>query len=679
MKSFLKFLLFFSAFMGLYGGNFLHAQKQGQAAIDSLLKELPKQKEDTSYVKLLINLSSGYWRINPNEGIKYGQQGLELAIKLHWEKGMAICYNEIGVNFLYKSDYQTALDYYLKSLKISERTGDKKSIAGVTCNIGIIHDRLSDYPKALEYYFRALKIDEEIGNKRFTANVTGNIGTIYRSLKDYPKALEYTLRQLKINEEMGDKMGVSNAINNIGVVYYYQGDYPKALEYYFRALKMYEEMGIKYGISNVYESIGNVYTVQKNFTMAIEYMMNALRMQEEIGDRAGMASDLTNIGIAYVKIVNDTAAKPARMTGDQEFAVNKYKPTTVIPAGRSAQLRHAIDYLQRGLEISKEIRSPNLMQDCYEYLAQAYKLSGDFKKALEFADNYQAIKDSIFSKDNNEQIVKLSMKNEYDRQHLADSLKTAEREKIAYIKLQRQRGFTVMGIVGILLLGGFSFFISKERRRSEQERKKSDELLLNILPGEIANELKANGITKARHYENVTVLFTDFVNFTSAGERMSPQALIDELHYCFRAFDEITGRHNIEKIKTIGDAYLAVAGLPAADIGHAEKTVRAAIEMNEFMQDRIAKLGDRTFGVRIGVHSGSVVAGIVGVKKFAYDIWGDTVNTAARMEQNSEAGKINISQSTYQLVKDKFACEYRGEIEAKNKGRMKMYFVSTNS
>ena len=217
---------------------------------------------------------------------------------------------------------------------------------------------------------------------------------------------------------------------------------------------------------------------------------------------------------------------------------------------------------------------------------------------------------------------------------------------------------------------------SKARRKSDHERKKSDDLLLNILPAEVADELKINGTTKARHFDNVTVLFTDFVNFTNASERMKPQALIDELHSCFKAFDEITAKYNIEKIKTNGDAYLAVAGLPSADDKHAENVVQAAIEISAFMRERLAKMGDKTFEIRIGIHSGSVVAGIVGVKKFAYDIWGDTVNTAARMEQNSEAGKINISKTTYELVRDKFTCESRGEIETKNKGGLKMYFIN---
>jgi len=209
-----------------------------------------------------------------------------------------------------------------------------------------------------------------------------------------------------------------------------------------------------------------------------------------------------------------------------------------------------------------------------------------------------------------------------------------------------------------------------------KQKERSEELLLNILPSEVAEELKDKGSAKAKLFDDVTVLFTDFVSFTNASERLSPQQLVDELNACFSAFDKIMAKYNIEKIKTVGDGYIAVSGLPLADINHAENIVKAAIEIREFMLSRRLELGENTFEIRIGVHCGSVVAGIVGVKKFAYDIWGDTVNIAARMEQNSEAGKINISQTTYELVKDKFTCIYRGEIEAKNKGKLKMYFVN---
>ena len=217
--------------------------------------------------------------------------------------------------------------------------------------------------------------------------------------------------------------------------------------------------------------------------------------------------------------------------------------------------------------------------------------------------------------------------------------------------------------------------IEKQNSELKAEKKKSDDLLLNILPEEVAEELKQNGKSVAKFFDDVTVLFTDFVDFTKVAEDMTPQELVDELDVCFKAFDDIISKYGIEKIKTIGDAYLAVCGLPLPDDVHAEKVATASIEIAQFMMLRKQQLGAKTFDVRIGIHSGNLVAGIVGVKKFAYDIWGDTVNTAARMEQNSQPGKINISQTTYDLIKDKFECTYRGEITAKNKGELKMYFI----
>jgi class 3 adenylate cyclase len=208
-----------------------------------------------------------------------------------------------------------------------------------------------------------------------------------------------------------------------------------------------------------------------------------------------------------------------------------------------------------------------------------------------------------------------------------------------------------------------------------KEMQRSENLLLNILPADVVVELKKTGHTVPRLFNEVTVLLTDFVNFTQLAEQFSPDQLVMELDICFRAFDDIVGKHSIEKIKTIGDAYLAVSGLPAANDSHAVVMVQAAIEMRDFMLKRKEVHGIDTFGIRLGIHSGPVIAGVVGSRKFAFDIWGDTVNTAARMEQSSVPGKINISEKTYQLIKHEFRCGYRGEIEAKNKGLMSMYFV----
>ncbi len=228
-------------------------------------------------------------------------------------------------------------------------------------------------------------------------------------------------------------------------------------------------------------------------------------------------------------------------------------------------------------------------------------------------------------------------------------------------------------IGGVLILLLFSVVIFRQRNRISKEKHRSDELLLNILPEEVANELKKTGTAKAKHYNHVSVLFTDFVGFTIISEKLSPQELVEEIHACFTAFDAIIERNGMEKIKTIGDAYLAVCGMPNEDSDHAKKTVTASLEIMDYINKRINEGGK--FKIRIGINSGPVVAGIVGVKKFAYDIWGDAVNTAARMEQTSVHGKVNISGATYELIKDNFNCTYRGKVDAKNKGEIDMYFV----
>ncbi len=221
--------------------------------------------------------------------------------------------------------------------------------------------------------------------------------------------------------------------------------------------------------------------------------------------------------------------------------------------------------------------------------------------------------------------------------------------------------------------------VQQRTKELEREKQKSEELLLNILPAETAEELKQYGSAKARRFENVTVMFSDFVGFTAIAGRMEPEELVAEIDYCFRAFDEIMEVYGLEKIKTIGDAYLCAGGIShTGELDSAVRVVQAALEIQAFLSGiavERAEHGKLHFEARIGIHSGPVVAGIVGIKKFAYDIWGDTVNIAQRMQVNGEEGKVNISKSTFELVESHFKCSYRGKIAAKNKGEVDMYFV----
>ena len=250
-------------------------------------------------------------------------------------------------------------------------------------------------------------------------------------------------------------------------------------------------------------------------------------------------------------------------------------------------------------------------------------------------------------------------------------------------KRQKSALYTLIltsAIVLLLAIGLYRryVFIRKTNVVINEEKNRAEDLLLNILPYETAKELQLNGKVKAKRSESVTVMFTDFKSFTKFSESLTPEALVKSVDFFFSRFDQIVDKYGLEKIKTIGDAYMCAGGLPFPLEDHAIKVINAAFEILDVMEEAKKVKDDDIshFDIRIGINTGPVVAGVVGIKKFAYDIWGDTVNIASRMESASTSGRINISENTYKLIKDHFVCKYRGEIEVKNRGIMKMYFVN---
>lgn len=237
---------------------------------------------------------------------------------------------------------------------------------------------------------------------------------------------------------------------------------------------------------------------------------------------------------------------------------------------------------------------------------------------------------------------------------------------------------TLLILFFILITYQFVKAVNSAEDRLAVEHAKSEKLLLNILPREVANELKQEGTSKPRHFPSATVCFTDFEGFTKIAETLQPEGLVAELDRCFSYFDNLMDRHNLEKLKTIGDSYMFAGGIPQSNATHAVDCVMAALEIQAFMnQMKEIKAAQNLpyWQLRLGIHSGDLVAGVIGERKFAYDVWSDTVNTASRCESSGVSGKINISGVTFELVKDFFACEYRGAVPAKNKGQIDMYFV----
>ena len=272
-------------------------------------------------------------------------------------------------------------------------------------------------------------------------------------------------------------------------------------------------------------------------------------------------------------------------------------------------------------------------------------------------------------------------------------MKQQETEMNGLLSAKKKEGRILPALLGAfsVLLAFWYYFRRRADRRIrgemaeknamiEEKRRRSEQLLLNILPPAVAAELTVRNKVAARRYEHATVMFIDFVGFTKVAEAMQPEELVQELDFCFSQFDGITGRLRIEKIKTVGDAYICASGLTDRNERPADM-IRAAIAIQGFLKQYAQKRrdeGKQHFEARIGIHFGPVVAGVVGTKKFAYDIWGDTVNTAARLEEVCEAGRINIGAAAMEVVKSEFEWEYRGKIATKNKAEMEMYYIKKN-
>lgn len=319
----------------------------------------------------------------------------------------------------------------------------------------------------------------------------------------------------------------------------------------------------------------------------------------------------------------------------------------------------------------------NHCSDCllqaYQVLEQLYATHKQYGQALTWKEKYTELNDSLGTNKRQREQAQEAVKFQYSKKALADSVDAANKKLYSRQRLQRQITWSVLGIGSSLLLLAFSFFTIRNNRLLKKEKQRTEDLLHNILPRAVADELKQKGTTTAAHYQEVTVMFAEITGVQERAKKGDPQTMVDVLHESVKAIDAIIQQYGMEKIKTIGDTYLAVAGLPVSVDDHAFRVMQAAVAIRSRMS------GETTTGeaprIRIGIHTGPVVAGVVGVKKFAYDIWGDTVNVAARMQQNSEPGKINISEATWQKVQGHYTTTYRGEIVAKNKGALKMYYV----
>ncbi|MBK9275647.1 MAG: tetratricopeptide repeat protein [Flavobacteriales bacterium] len=609
----------------------------------------------------LTAIASLSWKAvfeQPDSGIALARMQLDLARRGGAPRALYTAYNTLAVGYKLRSDLPAALDHFNRALEVARSSKDPGRTAAALSNMSTVYKDLGDLPRALELLHQSLRIDQDLGNTAGVASTYNNIGNTYKRLNEFDKALENYERSAALYNELGNAKGRASALVSIGTTHSDLGQREKAVRELQEAIAIYRDLGSRMDRGKAHNNLGQVLTRMGRSAEAHAHFDTARTVFIELDAKDPLSRNFYYSGEAY------------------------------LAEGRSAE---ALRACRQGLALADSLGLLAQRKECTDCVMRALALTGDYRGAYEAQRSFLSLDDTLDKVNNGREVLRLELVRDFEQQQIADSLarvKETFEQQLAFDRRMAdergRRGMLIAGILLALVIAGALLnrlrYTQRSKKAIEHEKERSDELLHNILPVEVAAELKAKGRAEARTYANATVLFTDFKGFTQLSEQLSATELVDEIDACFKGLDAIVGKYHVEKIKTIGDAYMAAAGLPDPQASSAADIVLAALDMRDHIAQRRTerlRAGKPAFEMRIGLHSGPVIAGIVGVRKFAYDIWGDTVNTAARMESSGEPGRVNISATTYELVKDTpgLRFEARGLVHAKGKGDLRMYFV----
>ncbi len=608
-------------------------------------------KEDTIRVNQLISLSKTYFSKAPDSAIAYAIQAKELAESVQYLEGLAYALKNIGIAYYNQGKDVEALDNWKRSLDIFKSIKDEIGTANILNNIGAIYFYQKDLTNALEYYLQSLKLAEKTKDKLRILSVLNNIGGVYfEKQATYDKALIYFLKALPLSEELKDSETFGTIAANLGEIYYVRNNDSLALKYFNKSAKAFNNSE---NSPWAYNSLGKVYNRENKYDLAIFYHKKALDIGTKLNGNLDIVQSLMGLAKTYIS---------------------------------KEQYNEALAYLKKAEKNAIEHRFSGELKNVYEEFSRVYNQLSDYKNAFVYQSKYSSIKDTLYNIETDRKLGSLQFDFDIQKKQSEVDLLTINKA-LQENNIKRQKFAKNAFLIGfiLVLLGAINIFRNylrkiKVNKLLDKQKEEIEGLLLNILPADVAKELQDSGNSPPRSYKKVSVLFSDFKGFTRHAEGMTPEELVEELNTCFVAFDDIVGKYGLEKIKTIGDAYMCAGGIPTEKEGHEFDMIKASLEMQQHIINHNIKRNEKgleSWDLRVGIHVGPIVAGVVGKKKYAYDIWGSTVNIASRMESNGEAGKVNISESTYHLIKDQYNCTHRGKIYAKNVGEIDMYFIES--
>lgn len=588
-----------------------------------------------------------------------------------------------------KGDLPKAQDCYQKALALAEEAGDERRQAKAWSLLGVVANAQGRNKDSEAAHARALEIARKIGDDRIASRAAFCLGEIRENMGDHEPALAWYLEAFRGAEKTGDLRLKVIATMQIGNTYYSREAFEKALDYYRQADALAEALDSKTVRVKVLNDFGCAYSKLEKRGEAIATFTKAVDLARSAGLSQDIAINLHFLGAEYME-QGDYPKAESCLTESLDLYRNMGSSNGIaagqgqlgVLALKRGRASEAVTWLEKALALAEKSEDKSLMAEESLSLSEAYEKLGNPAKALAFFKRHFEIQSALSSEKSRARIEELQARFETDRKD-KEILLLKQSEEIHALEIKKQKMLRNSFIAGFILSCGLVLLVfqnlrikKRDNRIIAAEKAKSEALLLNTLPAKVVEDLKAKGATDPEAFEWVTVLFSDLVDFTSQAAGLDPKVLIGELNDLFSAFDDIITRCECERIKTIGDAYLAVCGMPQSDPKHAENICRAAMEILAFVEQR-NHTAEYTWRIRIGIHTGKVVGGIVGVRKYIYDVFGDTINTAQRMESHSEPMRINVSEATYTKVKDLFRFSPRPSAEVKGKGIMQMYFLET--
>ena len=641
--------------------------------------------DQQSKVNELIEMSTAYRFSDIHKSITTIDEALVIAQKIDFKAGIAECYLKKGQYLFNNGSQKESGESLQKAADIFKKIDAKGKYAVCLKELADYYNTIGDPAKAKELIKESSAIANELQDRSLQAQCEIASGIIDMNAGKFAEATAHYLSALKTAEAIKNDEIIMNSCRELGNLNSFQGNIPLSNEYFQRALKINLKIGNKLGMADVYCNLGSNFLTLGNQQEAIINIKKSMELARSLNYKPTLALDLLNLGYCmtyqseYENAGNQFNEAETLFAGlnDKHGQAEVMNAKAYLFAKTKDYDNAAKDYLGSA-EISKQIHANDQLKTSYEGLAYIFEQKKDYEAAYKFQKLAQGLSNELYNASNAQMVTKLQLSYDFEKMQEQQRIQQQLKDKINESERKRDRYFRyfliVLGFMAIVLAAS-AFVAYRATRKAKEllvdknelitkEKERAEQILSDIIPAEIEEKIKESGIAQSEKF--ATVMFIDFFEFTKTEEKFSPVDLMDELDLVFKGLDDISRKFKLETLKTLSDGYLCIGGSANSLECRPEDVVNAAIKIQLFMDEirvQNTKVGKPYFQMRIGIHTGQIAGGIVGVRTISADIWGEAVQAASLMEKMANAGEIRISEATYQLVKNKFETVYCGKLK----------------